>query len=314
VRVRLDIEYDGTKFCGWQKQENSVVTVQGTIEDAILKALGNSGQGRVILHGAGRTDAGVHAINQVAHFEIGNGFLSKSSESEFCKGDTERRSGVHLEEQHTCGETHGHLSKGLNKSKTDCVEFERKSNASSWNEGNISRFYRALNFYLINSGIVIKSSSLVDQDFHARFSAQYREYLYIICNRQTESALWKNRAWHVRGALDVSIMREAAQTFIGRHDFNAFRSADCQAQNSIRTIDSIGAARHDDLIVLTVLAKSFLHNQVRIMTGTLVQIGLSKMPIETVKKLLTSGNRTDGGPTAPPYGLYLKNVGYEKPG
>jgi tRNA pseudouridine38-40 synthase len=254
VKVRLDIEYDGTKFCGWQRQESYIITVQETIEKAILQAIGNNRQREIILHGAGRTDSGVHAINQVAHFEI--------------------------------------------------------DSTSSWNEKNIDRFNRALNFYLLGSGIVVKTSSVATTDFHARFSATHREYLYIISNRPTKSVLLNERTWHIRSPLDVSSMQEAALSFIGHHDFSAFRSADCQAKNHTRTIEDIEVTKRDGLIMLTVLARSFLHNQVRIMTGTLVQIGLHKMPISVIKKLLEEGDRTKSGPTAPPYGLYLKNVLY----
>ncbi|MDR1488766.1 MAG: tRNA pseudouridine(38-40) synthase TruA [Holosporales bacterium] len=257
MRVRLDIEYDGMMFSGWQRQEGGIITVQETIESALYKVFG--GLNSVVLYGAGRTDAGVHAINQVAHFEANfENFIKR------------------------------------------------------WGQ-NIGKLALAINFYLHDSGCVIKNSSIVPNDFHARFSAKQRQYVYIISNQHSDSVLFKNRAWCVRKPLDIELMNEAAKFFVGEHNFNAFRSSQCQARSAIRTIDSIAVVSNKNLIYIEVAAKSFLHNQVRIIVGTLKEIGARRMDKNIVKALLedkSPPDRRKSGPTAPAFGLYFKNVIY----
>jgi len=253
MRIRLNIEYDGTKFCGWQKQ-NTAISVQETIEKAICKIFNR--EERVEIYGAGRTDTGVHAICQVAHFEI-------------------------LE--------------------SDLI--------GKW-ENNCQKLIRGINSYIRDSGAVITNASVVPDDFHARFSAKMRNYRYLIYNKSVDSVLHKNRVWHVIQELDVDLMNNSAQDFIGTHDFNAFRSSECCAKNSIRTISSIKLYKKDDLVIMDLSAKSFLHNQVRITIGTLKNIGIGKLSPSYIQFLLESRDRTLAGPTAPPYGLYLKSVEY----
>lgn len=252
MKIKFGIEYDGTKFYGWQRQDG-VVTVQGVLENAFSQVLGGL---NVTLYGAGRTDTGVHAIHQVAHMEV-----------------------------------------------TDPILVQK------WLK-NASKMHLAANFYLHNTGVIVTSSEITDDNFHARFSAAQRSYLYVIFNRFTDSVLLKGRVWHIARLLDYEKMNSAAQLFLGVHNFNAFRASDCQAKNSVRTIDSVSVHKKQDFVLIQIKAKSFLHNQVRIMAGTLTQIGLGTIEAEHIQQLLESGDRTKAGPTAPPYGLYLQNVIY----
>jgi tRNA pseudouridine38-40 synthase len=122
--------------------------------------------------------------------------------------------------------------------------------------------------------------------------------------------LLKNRVWHIRRPLDVDLMIEAGKLLVGTHNFNAYRSSECQSQNPVKTIDSLDIVKKGDFILINIKAKSFLHNQVRIIAGTLYLVGSAKISTDYVRDLLMSGNRKKSGPTAPPYGLYLKNVFY----
>ncbi|MDR1365258.1 MAG: tRNA pseudouridine(38-40) synthase TruA [Holosporales bacterium] len=253
MRVKLTIEYDGGRFYGWQKQKDRV-SVQETIERAISKLFNETET--IELYGAGRTDTGVHATGQVAHFDITSDKL-----------------------------------------------------IDQWTS-RIRKLPIAINSYLIDSGAVIVSAEAVQSDFHARASAIMRHYVYLIFNRSAKSVIYETRTWHVSRSLDYSTMNEAAQLFVGANDLNSFRSAHCSALNPVRTISAIGVQRDGDFVRINVMAKSFLHNQVRIMVGTLAQIGLGKYGAEHIRKLLDAKDRTLAGPTAPPHGLYLVMVQY----
>ncbi|MDR1332960.1 MAG: tRNA pseudouridine(38-40) synthase TruA [Holosporales bacterium] len=253
MRIKLTVEYDGMQFYGWQKQ-NDRISVQETVEHAISRLF--NGAESVELYGAGRTDTGVHATGQVAHFDIPNGEL-----------------------------------------------------AEKW-RANIWKLHIGINSYLIDSGAVITSAEIAPDGFHARASAIMRHYEYIILNRNIKSVIHANRMWHIVRRLDDVAMNEAAKLFIGTHNLNAFRSAHCSAANPVRTISSVEVRRDGDRVIIQVAARSFLHNQVRIMVGTLVQIGLGIKRVDHIQQLLESMDRTAAGPTAPPYGLYLTKVEY----
>lgn len=243
-RYKLTIEYDGKFFCGWQRQ-NGVPSVQQTIEEAVYAFC----KQKTFVYGAGRTDAGVHALGQVAHVDL-------------------------------------------------------EINAEPFKVAD------ALNFYLKNKGVVILKSEAVSSDFHARFSATSRSYIYQIMNRRAPLAIKEGRAWHVIQSLDVQKMQEAAQCFVGLHDFNSFRSIRCQAKSSTRLINSFEVRQLDSIIELKVKSKSFLHNQVRVMTGSLKLVGEGKWTKEDIEQALLSKHRTAGGPTAPPHGLYFASIEY----
>ena len=245
-RYKLTVEYDGSSYVGWQRQvENS--SVQQAIESAVEKFT----QQQVTLQVAGRTDAGVHATGQVAHFDISRDY------SEF-------------------------------------------------------RVREALNALLrqANHRIAIINVEQVSDQFHARFSAQYRKYRYEIVNRRAPLALDQLRAWHVISSLDEVAMQQAADQLCGHHDFSSFRASECQASSPFKTLDKLQVVRECDRILLHVRSRSFLHNQVRIMVGSLVEVGRGKWSLEDFIAVRNAKDRTKAGPTAPAHGLYLVEVGY----
>ena len=248
-RYAILIEYDGTDFMGWQRQEN-VPSIQATLEGAIRMV----SEQTVTLFGCGRTDSGVHALGQVAHFDMDKTIAPAS------------------------------LSKGIN--------------------------YFLYKKYCPDGAIVVKDSSLVAHDFHARFSAIKRYYRYLIVNRPSEVALRRRFAWHLKMQLSVENMKIASQYFLGHQDFSSFRARHCQASSPYRTLEHCQIDTFQDEIHIQVGAKSFLHNQVRIMVGTLVQVGQLKIAPEAVESLLTAKDRTMAGPTAPAKGLIFEKVDY----
>ena len=243
-RYRLTIEYDGTPFAGWQMQATEL-SVQGVLEAAVAVINGTS----AVIHGAGRTDAGVHALGQVAHVDL----------------------------------------------------------AKSW---DIFELRNALNANLRPHPISVLEVAEVEDDFHARFSATRRHYLYRILNRRSPPALDKGKVWWLPMKLDASPMHEAAQFLLGKHDFTTFRAAACQAQSPVKTLDRLDVARHGELIEIRAEARSFLHTQVRSMVGTLKLVGEGKWRPANVKEALDAADRTRCGPVSPADGLFLLRVEY----
>jgi tRNA pseudouridine38-40 synthase len=243
-RYKFTIEYDGTHYCGWQYQKD-LPTIQGEIESAIHRIT----QEYVRLHVSGRTDAGVHALAQVAHADI---------------------------------------SKDLDP----------------------FRFTYGLNHFLKDKGIAILSAEMKDETFHARFSTTARAYVYKIINRRPHLTIDKHRAYHVSLPLDIDAMNEAAQYLLGTHDFTTFRATECQALSPIKTLDQAKLIQNGELIEFHTHSKSFLHHQVRNMIGTLCLVGLGKWHPIDVQHALRAKDRTAGGPTAPPDGLYLREIIY----
>jgi len=243
-RLKLGVAYDGTGLCGWQRQDNGP-TVQAHIEDAVEQMTGK----KTFVRGAGRTDAGVHALGQVAHFDL-------SSVRE-----------------------------------TDTIR-------------------DALNAHLRPHPIAILSAEKVAPDFDARRSAVRRHYLYRIANRRPDLAIDRGRAWRVPRRLDADAMHAAAQRLVGKHDFTTFRSTECQAKSPEKTLDRLDVSRAGDEIHVTAVARSFLHNQVRSMVGSLVPVGDGKWTAEDLARALAARDRAACGPVAPPDGLYLVRVDY----
>jgi tRNA pseudouridine38-40 synthase len=147
-------------------------------------------------------------------------------------------------------------------------------------------------------------------DFHARFSAISRSYRYVILNRESRSALNRDRAVWVHRPLDETRMREAARHLIGTHDFSSYRAIGCQAKSPVRTVTDLTVNRMEDRIVLEISANAFLHHMVRNIAGVLMAIGKGDQPVEWSREVLELKDRTLGGVTAPPEGLYLMHVGY----
>lgn len=170
----------------------------------------------------------------------------------------------------------------------------------------------AMNKRLQDVPISLLEVQEVSLDFHARFSATSRAYEYKILNRRSPPALEKNRVWWVASHLSVEKMAEAASFLIGHHDFSSFRDSRCQAASPLKTLDTLTVEREGDLILIKTRARSFLHHQVRNITGTLKRVGQGAWSPEKVKKILEACDRRQAGPTAPPGGLYLTAVGYGK--
>lgn len=244
MRYRLTLEYDGAPFFGWQRQDNGP-SVQGALEEAIEKLSGE----RVTVNGAGRTDAGVHALGQVAHFDL---------EKQF---------------------------------SPDAIR-------------------DALNFHLRPAPIAVLAAAAVRDDFHARFSAVGRHYLYRILDRRSPPALERGKVWHIAHALNADAMDEAAQMLVGSHDFTTFRAAECQAKSPVKTLDRLSVRRAGDEIHIEASARSFLHRQIRSFTGTLKLVGEGKWQPRDVAAALAARDRARCGPVAPPDGLYLVRVDY----
>lgn len=234
---------------GWQRQDNGP-SVQGAVEKAVY---GFSGEG-VIVEGAGRTDAGVHALAQVAHFDLARETDAKTVRDAL----------------------NDHLRRG--------AEGPRQ--------------------------IVVLSVEEVPESFHSRFSAVRRRYVYRVVNRPAPLTLKYGRAWHVFSPLDEERMERAAGRLVGKHDFTTFRSVHCQAASPVKTLDALEVRRDGEYIEVEAVARSFLHNQVRAMTGTLVHVGEGKLTEDEVSAALNLRDRAAAGPTAPPYGLYLAEVIY----
>ena len=244
TRFRLTLEYDGSPFVGWQRQDNGP-SVQGALEEAIEKLSGE----RVTVTGAGRTDAGVHALGQVAHFDLEKAFEP-------------------------------------------------------------GKIRDALNHFLRPNRIVVLDAAVADADFHARFSATARHYLFRILNRRSPPALEEGRVWHVSPKLDADAMHAAAQFLVGQHDFTTFRAAECQAQSPVKTLDRLDVSRRADEIHIEASARSFLHHQIRSFAGTLKLVGEGKWSPRDVGEALAAKDRARCGPVSPPDGLYLVRVDY----
>jgi tRNA pseudouridine38-40 synthase len=168
----------------------------------------------------------------------------------------------------------------------------------------------AINAHLRPHPVSVLAVAIAASDFHARFKAVRRSYLYRIANRPAPLALERGKAWWIPVALDHRAMHEAAQALVGKHDFTTFRAAECQAQSPVKTLERIEVGREGDMIEVTVEARSFLHHQVRSMVGSLKLVGDGKWPVGGVAAALQARDRTRCGPVAPPIGLYLMRVDY----
>jgi tRNA pseudouridine38-40 synthase len=243
-RYRLTIEYDGGPFVGWQRQANGR-SIQQAIEDALKKLTGED----LTLRGAGRTDAGVHALGQVAHFDL-----------------------------------------------------ERAWEPDTLRDG--------LNAHLRPEPVAVLSAEAAAADFDSRFSAIRRHYCYRIITRRAPLVIDRGRAWHFSRPLDAVAMHRAAQRLVGTHDFTTFRSTECQAKSPVRTLEKLDVLLADDEIKVTAVARSFLHNQVRSMVGSLKLLGEGKWGADDITRALEARDRAASGPVAPPQGLYLMRVDY----
>lgn len=168
----------------------------------------------------------------------------------------------------------------------------------------------AINAHLRPHPVSVLAVEAVADDFHARFKASRRLYLYRIINRPAPLTLERGKAWWHPVSLDDGAMHEAAQALVGKHDFTTFRAAECQAQSPVKTLDWIAVTRDGEIIDINVEARSFLHHQVRSIVGSLKLVGEGKWPVGEVKEALLARDRARCGPVAPPDGLYLMRVDY----
>ena len=243
--IKITIEYDGKDFNGWQKQPNKL-NIQGEIERAIEEVTGE----KVDLIASGRTDAGVHALGQVANFKI----------------------------------------------EKDIP---------------IEKIPYALNSKLKKS-IRIKDAKEVDEKFHSRYTCKRKTYKYVINNSLQGSAIYRNLQYHFPEKLDDKKMNEAAQYLVGEHDFKSFKASGTSSKSSIRTIYNAVVTREEEIVTIELTGNGFLYNMVRIIAGTLVDVGTEKINIKDIKEILEAKDRSKAGKTLPPNGLYLVNVEYEE--
>lgn len=168
----------------------------------------------------------------------------------------------------------------------------------------------AINAHLVPEPIAVLDAAEAPGGWHARFSATRRRYLYRILNRRSPPALDQGRVWHVKKPLDTARMHEAAQALVGHHDFTTFRDLQCQAKSPMKTLDLASVRREGEAVLLEFASRSFLHRQVRSMTGTLAEVGIGRWPVERVAEALAARDRRACGPVAPAHGLYLTGVEY----
>ena len=241
--IKLTIEYDGRDFNGWQKQPNKL-NVQGEIEKAIFLVTGEE----VEIYGSGRTDAGVHALGQVANFKT--------------------NSNIPIEK----------ISYAINSK--------------------------------LKKSIRIKEAKEVSSNFHSRYNCKEKTYRYIINNSEQGTAIFRNLEYHISTPLNIEAMKKAATYFEGEHDFKGFKASGTSNKSSIRTIYKAKVKKEKEKIIIELTGNGFLYNMVRIISGTLADVGLGKIDSEMIPKIIESKDRELAGKTLPPYGLYLVNVKY----
>ena len=242
-RIALVVEYDGRPFCGWERQPHCE-----SVQAAVERALSRVADERVRVACAGRTDAGVHALGQVVHFDTA-----------------------------------------------------ALRSMDGWRRGANSN---------LADGVAVVEAREVPDDFHARFSARWRHYRYLLINRPDRPAVLHGRVAWERRPLDLGRVREGAALLVGTHDFSAYRASACQARSPVRTVHALDAGGGGARVWFDVVADGFLHHMVRNIVGVLIAIGAGEAPPGWARAVLDSRDRTTGGVTASAAGLYLVRVGY----
>ena len=243
-RYQLFVEYDGKKFNGWQIQKKGI-SVQKTLQIILSKLL----KEKIVIYGAGRTDSGVHAIKQCAHFDTTKKLVEKNT-------------------------------------------------------------IKTFNFFLNKKNISVQKIVKKNKNFHARFSAKERTYLYLIRNHISPSVLNKNKEWHIINKINLNLLKKGSKILIGTHDFSTFRASNCNAKSSIKTLRKVSVLKKNNIIKIRFISQSFLKSQVRSMVGCLKLLGEKKWTLKKFENVLKSKNRNNCAPLAPPYGLYLEKVTY----
>lgn len=245
MRIALGVEYDGSAYCGWQTQPNAP-----NIQDTLQAALSGIAGEPIAVVAAGRTDTGVHATEQVVHFD---------------------------------------------------TRVERP----------LSAWVRGVNA-LLPPDVAVLWAHPVTEEFHARFSAQARSYRYLLINRPSRSAVCHGRAGWFHAPLDVNWMEQAARHLLGRHDFSAFRAAECQAKSPVRQLLRLEIRKRGDLVVFDLDADAFLHHMVRNIVGCLIYVGKGRHPPQWLAEVLEGRDRKLAAPTFAPDGLYLRRITYDQ--
>lgn len=244
MRIALGVEYDGHPFCGWQSQAEG-----STVQDALQYALSQVAGEQITVIAAGRTDTGVHALEQVVHFDTG----------------AERR----------------------------LTAWVRGANA------------------LLPGSIAVLWAHPVPDEFHARFSAHGRSYRYLLINRAVRPAIHAGKMGWYHAPLDITAMQDASRHLLGKHDFSAFRAAQCQAKSPVKQLHQLDISRHGEMLVFDLSADAFLHHMVRNIIGCLVYVGKGKHPPSWLSEVLAGRERSLAAPTFAPDGLYLTRIRYE---
>ena len=245
IRYQLLIEYVGTSFIGWQTQKKGK-SIQKTVQNVLSNLL----KEKISLHGSGRTDKGVHAMEQSAHFDCQKKIV-----------DTDK-------------------------------------------------LIKSLNYFLNKNKISILKIKQKKNNFHSRFSAKQRVYLYLIRNNHSPSMLNHNREWNIRKNLDINLMKKGAKKLIGTHNFSTFRASNCNSKNPIKTINNIQILKSNKQIKIRIKSQSFLKSQVRSIVGSLKYLSEKKWNLKKFDQVFRSKNRKNCAPLAPPHGLYLEKVKY----
>lgn len=242
--IKLTIEYDGSRYKGWQKLTDTDMTIQAKLEAVLSKMT----EENIELIGSGRTDVGVHALNQVANFKT--------------------NSTIHV---------------------NDIMNYL---------------------YNYLPEDIVVTSAEEVDERFHSQYNVKSKKYTYRIWNSKYHDPFLRKYSAHVPEPLNIDKMRRATAYLIGEHDFTSFHSTRSQKKSSIRTIYSITIENKAELIEITCHGNGFLHNMVRVIAGTLIEVGAGRMKPEYLKEILENKDRTLAGSTAPAKGLFLVDVEY----
>lgn len=242
--LKLVIEYDGSRYKGWQKLGDNEWTIQGKLEGVLSKMCGE----KIDVIGCGRTDAGVHAENYVANF-------------------------------HT---------------------------TSMFSEDMIMNYL----YEFLPEDIVVKSVEEVDERFHSRYNAKSKTYVYKINNNRVRNVFNRKYVYQIEEKLDIDKMKQASKCFIGTHDFQSFTTLKSKKKSTVRTINYINFIENNDYIEIEINGDGFLWNMVRIIVGTLIEVGTKNLKSENVNKILDKKKREEAGPIAKAKGLALRNVEY----
>lgn len=242
--IKIVIEYDGTKYKGWQRLGDSDNTIQHKIEAVLSKMAGEN----IEITASGRTDAGVHATNQVANFR------------------TESTMPDH-------------------KMRSYCYEY-------------------------LPEDIVVKTVEEVDLNFHARYNAKAKKYVYNICNNKAHNVFTRKYDYHVIQPLNIEKMRKASEILIGEHDFQSFTTLKSKKKSTVRDIYTINIVNEDGNIEISVQGNGFMKNMVRLIVGTLVEVGLGEKSVDEIGVILEKKERKYAGHIAPAKGLFLEEVNY----